>query len=116
MRTRPRSPKPQSPEMKLQPSSRSSMRCDIRIAQNIRLKLKILKTVLDDIADADDPDELVAAKHRQVPRAITGHQAHHAPQAVLGSNRCDIPHQDVANFHGSGTLAMARKSVDDVAL
>ena len=40
------------------------MHGDVRIAQNIRFKFKILKTVLDDIADADDADELAAAKYR----------------------------------------------------
>jgi hypothetical protein len=55
-----------------------SARRHVCIAQDIRFGFQILQRVLDDIADADDADQISVGDHGQLPDAVMRHQAHGA--------------------------------------
>src|SRR5690242_13251574 len=48
--------------------------CDV--AQHIGFALLLVEAVLDEVADADEADELAVFHHRQVADAVRGHQRH----------------------------------------
>src|ERR1700726_2030485 len=63
-----------------------SARRYVGVSQHVRFGFQILQPMLDDIADADDADELAVVDYRQMPYAMVRHQAHRALQAIAWRN------------------------------
>jgi len=57
-----------------EPMPEPSTRGVVDITQDVRLKLQILQSMLDHIADADDTDKVAVAQNRHVAHAMAGHQ------------------------------------------
>ena len=51
-------------------------RSNVRIAQDVGLKLQIVQTMFHHVADADYPSELAVMDNRHVAHAVPGHQVH----------------------------------------
>src|SRR5215831_20390693 len=90
-----------------------STRGHVGIAQDVGLTLQILQTVLDYITDADDTGELAVAQHRHVPHAMAGHQLHHATDTLVRGHGGDAVSHDFLHRHRCGSLAVARKCVNN---
>ena len=62
----------------------------VGVPQHIRFGFQIFQPMLDDIADADDADELAVGNRGQMPHAVMPHQARGALQGIVRGN-CDCP-------------------------
>jgi hypothetical protein len=72
------------------------------IPHDIRFGFQIFQSMLDDVANADDADELAVDNNGQMPHAMIRHQTHRALQAIGGRNR----------DHGAGTALIAGAMVN----
>src|SRR3712207_9081204 len=69
----------------------------VGVAQDLRLQLQLVESVLDDIADADDPDQAPVGQHRQVALARVGHGGHHGDQRIdRKSTRLNSSHANIS--------------------
>ena len=93
-----------------------SVSCQVCVPEHIRFGFQIFQPVPDDIADADDADELAVGNRGQMPHAVMRHQAHGALEVVGRGDRDDGMVHDVAHRHGERPLAIPRNGEDDVAL
>jgi hypothetical protein len=94
-------------------NARALTRGDVRITQDVSLNLQILQTVLDYITDADDSGELAIAQHRHVAHAMARHELHHVIDTLVGGHGDHAVSHDFLHKHRRGTLAVARKCMDD---
>src|SRR5580693_6462370 len=92
-----------------------SARRYVCVPQDIRFGFQIFQPMLDDVADADDADELAIVSHRQMAHAVIRHQAHRALQAIAGRNLDDGMGHDVRYRQRKRSLSMPRDRVYDVA-
>src|SRR6516165_9264675 len=69
--------------------------------------------VLDYVTDADDTGDLAVAQHRHVSYAVARHQLHHVTDTLVRRHGDHAVSHDFLHRHQSGSLAVARKSVND---
>src|SRR6516162_7933967 len=90
-----------------------STRGHVGITQDVGLTLQILQTVLNYITDADDTGKIAVAQHRHVAHAMARHQLHHATDTLVRGHGDHAVSHDFLHRHRSGSLAVARKCVND---
>src|SRR4029077_19468492 len=88
-------------------------RSDVGIAQDVGLKLQIVQTMFDRVADADYAGELAVMDNRHVAHAVPGHQVHHVRDSFGWGYGDHAMSHDFAHRHRCGSLAVARNRVND---
>ena len=92
-----------------------SVRRYVCVPQDIRFSFQILQSMLYDITDADNADQLAVCNHEQMPHTVMRHQAHGAPQGIVrGNSDCRLS-DDILDRHGKCSLPMSRDGMHDVA-
>src|SRR5258708_552155 len=90
--------------------------CSRDVAQDRGFLLLLVEAVPDEVADADEADELAALHHRQVAHAMRGHHLHDLVDAVRGRAGGDVRRHQLMHLVGECLGAVAGEGVDDVAL
>jgi len=63
------------------------MRGEIRVAKDVGLELQFGETVLDDVADADDPLETTVPNDREMSYTTLSHERHDLTKIVVRRGR-----------------------------
>jgi hypothetical protein len=91
-----------------------SVRCYVSVPQDIRFRFQIFQSILHDITDADDADEVAVGHHNQMPHPVVGHQGHCSSQRVAGRNGDCATGHHVRRRHGKGAVSMLGDGMCDV--
>jgi hypothetical protein len=89
---------------------------DVNVSQDVRFHFQIIHPALDDIADADNADELTVSDDGQMAHAMTRHQVHSLLKAVLRGNAEDGRRKSLHHRHGKRPFPMVGYRTDDLTL